>query len=137
MKNLIALLMNAKKKMEKMLDDFNSALPTMKALGLSVTDLDLKIGWLPSVAATLRGSFRDMDAKKIQHLREGSANNKVLLTILRALETAANVRNLVRSIAVEGVEVYVRLGLNFAVDVKFISQTTIAASTEKASAVAS
>jgi hypothetical protein len=122
--------------MEKILDDFNTALPTMKALGLSVADLDLRIGWLPSVSARLRGSFKDIDAKKIQHLREGSSNNKVLVSVLRALETASNVKKLVGSIAVEGVEVYLRLGLNFAVDVKFISQTTGLAATERTAAIA-
>ena len=135
--NLIPILMNARKKMEKMLDDFNAALPTMKALGLSVADLDLKIGWLPSVSATLRGSFKDMDAVKIRHLKEGSADNKVLASILQALEMASNVKNLVRSIVVEGVEVYVRLGLNFAVDVKFITPTTASASSGTPAAIAS
>jgi hypothetical protein len=134
--NLISILTNARKRMEKILDDFNTALPTMKALGLSVADLDLRIGWLPSVSARLRGSFKDIDAKKIQHLREGSSNNKVLVSVLRALETASNVKKLVGSIAVEGVEVYLRLGLNFAVDVKFISQTTGLAATERTAAIA-
>jgi hypothetical protein len=135
--NLIPILMNARKKMEKMLDDFNAALPTMKALGLSVADLDFKIGWLPSVSATLRGSFNDMDAVKIRHLKEGSGDNKVLASILQALEMASNVKNLVRSIVVEGVEVYVRLGLNFAVDVKFITPITASGSSGTPAAIAS
>jgi hypothetical protein len=110
-----------RKKIEKMLDDLNAALPTMKALGLSVTDVDVKMGLLPSVSATLRGSFKDMDPKKIAHLREGSRDNQVLMAILRALETAANVRSLVRAVVVEGIEVRVKLGLNFGVDVKFVT----------------
>lgn len=119
--DLIALLTNAKKKMEKMVDDFNAALPTMKALGLSVVDLDLNIGWLPSISATLRGAFAEMDVVRIRHLREGSGDNKVQIAILRALETAANVRNLVKAVPIDGVEVQVRLGLNFAVDVKLLT----------------
>jgi hypothetical protein len=132
--NLIAMLTNARKKMEKMLDDLNAALPTMKALGLSVTDVDVKMGLLPSVSATLRGSFKDMDPKKIVHLREGSRDNQVLMAILRALETAANVRSLVRAVVVEGIEVRVKLGLNFSVDVKFVTPETLMASPELAAA---
>jgi hypothetical protein len=119
--DLIAVLTSAKKKMEKMVDDFNAALPTMKSLGLSVVDLDLNIGWLPSISVTLRGAFADMDVVRIRHLREGSGDNKVQIAILRALETAANVRNLVKGVPIDGIEVRVRLGLNFAVDVKLLT----------------
>jgi hypothetical protein len=134
--NIIGLLTNAKKKMDRMLDDFNRALPAMKALGLSVSKLDLKMGWIPSISATLRGSFKDMDAAKIKHLRESQAGNKVLAAMLRALETAANVKTLLQAVVIEGIEVRVRLGLNFGVDVGFIPPASGSAASDRQAAIA-
>ena len=44
----LAVLTNAKKKMDKMLSDFNRALPVLKSLGLSVTNLQIDMGFLPA-----------------------------------------------------------------------------------------
>ncbi len=116
----LSILANARKQMEKTVDDFNRALPALKAVGLSVTDFHVRMALLPAVIATLQGSFNDMDSTKIRHLKEGATDNKVLSSILRALETAANIKKFIGGLIVEGIEVRVKLSLFPDVDVGFI-----------------
>jgi len=78
----LAVLTNAKKKMDKMLDDFNRALPALKNIGLSVKYFDIDMGLLPEVMAILRGSLEAIDPVKIRHLRESHSENKILGSIL-------------------------------------------------------
>lgn len=117
----LGFLTNAKKKMEKMLDDFNRALPALKSLGLSVTNLQVDMGFLPGIIATLKGSFEDMEPRKIRYLKEGNSENKVLGSILRALESAANIKNLMGELMVYGIQVRVKLGLIPKVEIGFIT----------------
>lgn len=117
----LGFLTNAKKKMEKMLDDFNRALPALKSLGLSVTNLQVDMGFLPGIIATLKGSFEDMEPRKIRYLKEGNSENKVLGSILRALESAANIKNLIGELMVYGIQVRVKLGLIPKVEIGFIT----------------
>ena len=49
----------------KLLDEFNAALPTMKALGFSVEDLQVGMGLLPEVHAKLVAAADKVDVKAI------------------------------------------------------------------------
>jgi len=117
---MLALLTNAKKKMDKMLDDFNRALPVMKSLGLSVTGFNVKMGLLPAVLATLQGSFKDIDSVKVRHLKEGNSDNKILMSLLRALESASNIKGMVHGLPVEGIQLRLKLSVFPDIDVGFI-----------------
>lgn len=110
----------AKAKADKMLHDFNKALPIMRDLGLSVGKIRVKLGFIPSMQAVLRGSVDSLNPQRIQQLIAQHQQNKIAVTVLKGLHTAANVQNVVKDIPFKGVEVRMNLGLLFSVDVNFI-----------------
>jgi len=118
--NLVAIMTNAKKKMEKFLDDVNRMLPQLRGVGLSVKDIAVDIGVLPSVRLIVAGSVRSLDPEKIRHVRESHKENRVLAAVLRAVETAVNFKELLRTLAADTIEVHVRLGVLFSVTVHFV-----------------
>ena len=110
----------AKAKADKMLQDFNKALPIMKDLGLSVSKVGVDMGILPSVRANLRGSMDSVNKDRILQLMTEHSQNKFVMTILKGLQTAANVQSVVKGIPFKGVDVRLKLGILPNVDVDFI-----------------
>lgn len=122
---LSAIVGSTKRKAGKLLDDFNKALPVISSLGLSVTKIGIEMGLFPVTRAVLRGSIDSLDKGKIQQLITTHKKNKIAVAILKSLETAANVKNVVQDMPFKGVQVEVALGVGFKVKVDFIraSQT--------------
>lgn|SRR5262245_41233042 len=118
--NIVAMMTNARKKMEKFLDEVNRTLPLLRTAGLSVKDIDVEMGWLPSVRVVVIGSIRQLDPLKIRHLRESHKDNRALSAVLRAVETALNLKSLLGALVADAIEVQATLGLLFGVKVRFI-----------------
>jgi hypothetical protein len=118
--NIVAMVTNARKKIEKFLDEVNRTLPLLRTAGLSVKDIDVEMGWLPSVRLVVVGSIRQLEPVKIRHLRESHKDNRALSAVLRAVETALNLKALLGSLVADAIEVQVTLGLLFSVKVRFI-----------------
>lgn len=116
----ISFVTNAKKKMDKTLDDFNRALPALKGAGFTVNRFTVKMGILPSILTTLRGSLDAIDPVKIKHLRETHQDNKIMVSVLRALETSSNIKGLVPGMEVRGIEVKLKVGIIPDVEVGFL-----------------
>jgi len=110
----------AKTKADKMLHDFNKALPILRDLGLSVGKVSMKLGLIPSMQARLRGSIDSLNRPRIQQLIAQHQQNKIAVTVLKGLLTATNVQNIVEGIPFKGVEVRLNLGILFSVQVNFI-----------------
>ena len=55
---------------EKLVDEFNEALPTMTALGFTVKDLRVGMGLLPEINAILEASADAVDPTKIKELMD-------------------------------------------------------------------
>jgi hypothetical protein len=111
----------------KMLDDFNEALPTMRALGFTVRDLHVGMGLLPEVGAKLVASADSIDAEKLDKLIEKHGEKKVLVTALKGLLAAYNVKKQVPDIPFRGVELDLVLGLPPRVNVAFVNNVSPAA----------
>jgi hypothetical protein len=73
-------------------DEFNEALPTMRALGFTINDLRVGAGLLPEIGAKLVASTDTIEVAKIHELIEKHPDNKTLVAALKALELAFNVR---------------------------------------------
>ena len=63
----------------KFVDEFNEALPTMRALGFTVKDLRVGTGLMPEIGAKLIASTDTIDAKKIKVLIEQHPDNKTVV----------------------------------------------------------
>ena len=102
------------------LDEFNEALPIVRALGLDVKDLHVGMGLLPEVGAKLVGSIATVNVAKINEIAEKEKDKKLLVTILKTLQAAYNVKDRLGDLGLKGVEVEVFLGLPPKVSVGFV-----------------
>ena len=111
----------------KFVDEFNEALPTLRALGFTVKDLHVGMGFTPDIGAKLVASTDTIETKKIQELIDKHPNNTTLTTALKTLMTAYNVKQQFAGIPFKGVELDVKLGLPPHVGVSFVTAASAAA----------
>jgi len=104
---------------EKMLDDFNQAVPVIKGLGFSIKDIKVE-GMPPKVNATLTGSVEAMDSEKIQELIDAKSDKKFLVTLLKGLLAASNIKEQLSALVFKGVEAKIKLGVPPGISVKFM-----------------
>ena len=109
-----------------LVDEFNEALPTIRALGFTVKDLRVGMGLVPEIGAKLIASADTIDVKKIKELIEKHPENKTLIGALKGLELAYNVRQEVGELPLKGVEIDVTLGLPPHVGVAFVGSPSAA-----------
>ena len=105
----------------KVLDEFNEALPMMRALGFTIKDLRAGMGLVPEIAAKLIASIDTIDVKKTKELIEKHPDNKVLVGMLKALQAAYNIKQQIPDLPLKGVEIDVKLGLPPHFAVGFVS----------------
>jgi hypothetical protein len=108
-------------KAQELLRDFNDALPKIKALGLSVESVGIKVGVPPEISARLVGSVAALDGEEIKKMASASAENKLLSALLEALRTAANVKDYLQQVGFKGLRADVRLGLLPSVEVGLLN----------------
>jgi hypothetical protein len=106
---------------DKFVDEFNEALPTMRALGFTLKDLRVGMGLVPEIGAKLIASTDTVDAKKIKELIEKHPENKTLVAALKALQAAYNIKQEIGDFPFKGVEIDITLGLPPHVGVGFLS----------------
>ena len=109
------------------LDEFNAALPTLQALGFSVRDFNVGMGLIPEVGATLVASIDNVNVSKLNELIEKNQEKKALVTLLKALQAAYNVKQQVPDLQFQGIELDVKLGLPPHAGVKFLRSAPEAA----------
>ena len=106
---------------DSLLKDFNQAVPTLKALGLSVTDMKIGMGVPPEVEITLTGSLDAINPEKLKSLMDAHQGNTVLVSSLKALETAHSMKELLGDLMFKGIEAKIKLGLLPKIEIEFIS----------------
>jgi hypothetical protein len=110
----------------RMLDEFNEAMPTMRALGFTVRDVHVGMGLLPEVGAKLVASTDDVDEKKLAELIEKHADKKLLIAALKGLHAAYNIKRELPDVPLKGVQLDLTLGLPPRVSVSFINDKAAA-----------
>jgi len=121
----------------KFMDEFNEALPTMRALGFTIKDLKVGMGIMPEIGAKLIASADSIDPKKIKELIAKYPDNKTLTAALKGLETAYSIKELIGDLPCKGVELDVTLGIPPHVGVAFVSNAPASASAGHAAIAAS
>ena len=72
------------------LDDINAGIPIIHALGFNINGMRLEAGIPPGISAKLVGAVENIDVTKIKDLGQKHADNRVIVLLLKALETAYN-----------------------------------------------
>lgn len=116
----------------KLLDEFNAALPTMKALGFSVEDIQVGMGLLPEVNVKLTASADNVDVKAFDGIIAKKSEQKTLVAVLKTLQTAYNVRDQLGDLGLKGVEIDLTLGLPPKVSIAFMKRAAVSASSPAA-----
>ena len=104
----------------KFLDEFNEALPAMRALGLTVRDLHVGMGLIPEIGAKLIGSVDTINVAKINELIDKEKEKKTLVAVLKTLQAAYNVKDQLGDLGLKGVEIDMTLGLPPKINVSFV-----------------
>jgi hypothetical protein len=117
----------ASEAVSKMLDEFNAALPPLQALGFGVEDIKVSMGLLPEVSAKLIAAVANVNATALGEMIEKRSEQKTLVTVLKALQTAYNIRDQLGDLGLKGVEIDVTLGIPPRVSIGFLKTPTAAA----------
>jgi hypothetical protein len=98
-------------KAQKVLKDFNEMIPTLRGLGLGLTDVSVRLGLPPEITAALTGCVDDLDADVIKELQQTKKHNRTVVLILEALLTVTNFKSQLSSLGFHGLRVDMTLGL--------------------------
>ncbi|MBW2604986.1 MAG: hypothetical protein JRE28_11840 [Deltaproteobacteria bacterium] len=106
--------------LEKMLDDFNQALPIIKGLGFTVKGIKAEMELPPKVKARLTASVEATDAEKIQELIDKNSDKKFLVFVLKGLLAGTHIKEQLGDLNLKGVEAKIKLGAIPNVSVNFL-----------------
>lgn len=118
---------NAAETVSKMLDELNAAIPVMRALGFSVQDLQVGMGFLPEVSARLIADADNIDVRAIDGMIQKKSEQKTLVALLKALQTAYNVRNQLGDLGLSVVEINATLGIPPKISIGFLKPAPVTA----------
>jgi predicted regulator of amino acid metabolism with ACT domain len=111
----------------KFLDEFNAALPTIKALGFSVQDIQVSMGILPEIHAKLIADAADVNVETLDQLIKKKSAEKTLVAVLKGLQTAYNVRDQLGDLGLSAVAIDVKLGIPPSVGIGFFKPAAVLA----------
>jgi hypothetical protein len=101
----------AVQKGQRVLTEFNDLVPTLRGLGLNISDVSLKVGVPPEVSASLIGSVDALDQDVIKELIARNPDNQTVKIVLEGLLTASNFRGQLVDLGFRGLRLDVRLGM--------------------------
>lgn len=110
----------------KVLDEFNTALPTVRALGFTVEDLQISVGLLPKISVKLVASADHIDVKELDKIIKDKPDQKLLVTVLKALQLAYNLKDPLGDLGLKGVVIDLKLGIPPEVGISFLKSTAAA-----------
>lgn len=110
----------ASETVSRFLDEFNAALPVMQALGFSVEDIQVTMGLLPEVSAKLIAAAANVNVKALDEIIKTKSEQKTLVAVLKALQTAYNVRDQLGDLGLGGIEIDLTLGLPPKISIGFL-----------------
>jgi hypothetical protein len=120
----------------KFLDEFNAALPTIKALGFSVQDIQVSMGILPEIHVKLVAAAANIDVEMLDELIKKKSGQKTLVAVLKGLETAYNVRDQLGDLGLSAVAIDAKLGIPPSVGIGFYEPTAVPAPAHATAAIA-
>jgi hypothetical protein len=120
----------------KFLDEFNAALPTIKALGFSVVDIQVSMGILPEIHVKLIAAAASIDVDRLDEMIKKMSGQKTLVAVLKGLQTAYNVRDQLGDLGLSAVAIDLKLGIPPSVGIGFLKPTAVPAPALAAAAIA-
>lgn len=107
-------------KIIEMLDSLNDSIPKIKALGFSVRDFRIGQGVIPDIMIKIAGDINAINPGKIQEIIDQYPDDKILITILKSLQTASHMKDRLSALDFKGLEAEVTLGLPPSIAINFM-----------------
>lgn len=101
----------AQEKIDALIDEFNTMLPFMEELGLSVASFDIEAGLIPQIQTSLVGSIDNIQDEAVKRLIVEHQTNKLLVGVLNAILTSKKIHQ-----RLEGA--YISVLKNLIIDIK-------------------
>ena len=108
----------------KLLDEFNDALPTMRALGFTIKDFRMSMGLPPDINTKLIASLDTVNVSRINELIVQHKDQQFVVTLLKALQAAYHVKEQLGDSTFKSVDMDITLGLSPRVSVGFAKPAT-------------
>jgi predicted regulator of amino acid metabolism with ACT domain len=98
----------------------------MQALGFSVEDIQVTMGLLPEISAKLTAEAAKIDVKALDEMIKKKSEQKTLVAVLKALQTAYNIRDQLGDLGLKGIEIDVTLGIPPKISIGFVKSKAAA-----------
>ena len=105
----------------QVLDEFQEAIPAISALGLCLKEMKLGLGVTPEMGGKFIGPIEAVNANKIRELSASNQEKKVLVSILKALETASQMKERFSELGFHQVELEFKLEIPPKITVRFLA----------------
>jgi hypothetical protein len=100
-----------KAKIDETLDEFKKATNLFGKFGFKVGKFKVGMGALPEISTSVSGSLETVQVENIKQLIEDHKDNKLLVSMLKALVTAKEVRDRVELPYFAGAKLDIKLGV--------------------------
>lgn len=100
-----------KAKLDETLEEFKKAMNLFEKFGFKVGKFKVGMGVLPEISTSLSGSLEKVQVENIKQLIEDHKDNKLLVSMLKALITAKEVRDRVELPYFTGAKLDIQLGI--------------------------
>ena len=102
------------------LDEFNNAMVVLDDFGFKVVKFTVGSGLVPSVTTSIVGSLGSVDIDVIDKTIAENEGKKIIVTLMKSIRTAKNVRERVSSLPFSDVRIDITLGLPPDITLDFI-----------------
>jgi len=110
----------ATEKVDQLLQEFNEIVPKLKGLGLTIKDFRIGMGLIPEIETKLIGTLDKVDPSQLEQLIEQNQEKTLLLSILKGLKTATEIKAKLGDVIFKGIELDVKLGLPPSIGFRFV-----------------
>ncbi len=108
---VINLTLESSQEITEAIKEYKEAVESLKAFGLTVGKIHVAASPLPEISTTIKGSFNDLDEKRLSELLEAKKDQKLLTAILSALLMVTKLREVVDLAGLRNIVIQISLGI--------------------------
>ena len=108
---VINLTLESSQEISVAINEYKQAVEALKAFGLTVGKIHVAASPLPEISTTIKGSFHDLDEKRLCELLDANKEQKLLAAILSALLTVTKLQEVVDLAGLRNITIQITLGI--------------------------
>ena len=109
---VINLTLESSQDISAAIGEYKQAVESLKAFGLTVGKIHVAASPLPEISTTIKGSFNDLDEKRLSELLEAKKEQKLLSAILSTLLMVTKLRDVVDLAGLRNIVIQIALGIS-------------------------